>query len=276
MHALSIVTTVVTVGGLVLALGCGGRSELLEDESLVAAPAGPVVSEPDATTAEVLDSSSPVVLDAGPATDASLPTIDSGVPFDATAADAPEEAAADSGSASDGALPSTAACLTGGNVLWVDGDPDVWPWWFAGTQTVAAGSTWAVQAENYYATYDGAILEVYLPGASPGDPFWYFEFNTWGTGAAMEAGATYSNVSTPPPGARVIPSGDFSIGYAATCAILSGTFQVEEFTASPGTQEQGIDTLLTFTAAFSAVCEQTELGVLRGCIHYDATSVADE
>jgi hypothetical protein len=273
MHAAQAVRISALIALAKASFGCGGRTSLFDEGDI---SVGPIVAPHDASATDGFDSSPFDPVDAGGLIDTSTPSSDSGAPFDATVPDASDDAGTDSGSESDGALPSTAACLTGGNVLWVDGDPTVWPWWLVGVQTVSVGSTWNVQAENYYATYDGAILEVRLAGSSPGDPFWYFEFNTWGTGGPMEAGVTYSNSSNPPAGATPIQNGDFSIGYAATCAILSGTFHVQEFTASPGTEEQGIDNLLTFTATFSAVCEQTEVGVLRGCIHYDASNVTDQ
>ena len=64
---------------------------------------------------------------------------------------------------------------------------------------------------------------------------------------------------------------------AATCSVLVGEFRVDEFTATLG-QEGQPDALQTFTVAFSAACEvvPSEVGVLRGCIHYDASSIADE
>jgi hypothetical protein len=174
----------------------------------------------------------------------------------------------------DAGLPSSAACLTGGNVLWVDGDPD--SWWFVGQETITSSGGWGSQADNYYATYDGVIVEAALT-ANPTPDRWYFQLNTWGTGKPMVAGTTYSNAPNPPAGTAAIPSDDFVIGYGWTCGMVVGTFRIEEFTAAPGDSGANSNQLLSFTAVFSAVCDRvnpTHLGVLRGCIHYAAGSDA--
>ena len=129
-----------------------------------------------------------------------------------------------------------------------------------------------MQAENYYATYDGALVTVAPPGDPVGDNSWHLEFNTWPSGQAMQTGVTYpvhyDSTSTSSQAYMLI-------GYTWTCGNLTGAFHVDEFTAQLGTAEQGIDTLTTFTASFAAVCDQGKTGVLRGCVHYELADADD-
>jgi hypothetical protein len=122
--------------------------------------------------------------DAGPERDATLADVDVGdsSPADGTADAGTETGATDAwvqdvaeqdvaeqeaalpeaeppeASTDDAGLPSAQACLTGGHVFWVHGDPGC-PW-FVGTETFGIGSAFAVEAEAYYATYDGALVQV--------------------------------------------------------------------------------------------------------------------
>jgi hypothetical protein len=263
------------VGAAVLmALGCGARSELpLPDEEgtqlEVDAEAPTPVNDASVGRTPSDDATSPTAIDAADGA--------AEAPFDAARED--DGALADAGSANgppDASLPPTAACLTGGNVLWVDGDSDAR--WFVGTQTDSSltGATFAVQAENYVETYDGALLEVHLPNTTTSEYTWFLEVNTWPSGEVMQTGVTYPVTTTAGSSGPVSTTAAYmQIAFgSATCGLLSGSFRLDQFTAQPGS-EPLIDTLVTFTASFEAACEQPNPGlpptpgVLRGCIHYD-------
>jgi hypothetical protein len=168
-------------------------------------------------------------------------------------------------------LPSTAACLAGGNVLWLEGDPDSW-WGFAGTQTFSTGTFWLGYADNIYAKYDGTTVSIGVPGSVPGGE-WQFAFSTWSVAGIsvpgpLQTGVVYS----------VTPSNyaeDLTI-YSPTaqgCGI-GGAFRLDAFSAQSGLGGDTEDTLLTLTATFSASCPHAEgkTGILRGCLHYDSTN----
>ena len=181
-------------------------------------------------------------------TDGSMP--DGGSPPDGTPGDT-EDASADA----DG-LPSTAPCLTGGHVLSVEGDPG--SIFFTGVQTDALGSSWAVEAEEYYALFDGALIEVTPPpSADAGGAGWFLNFNTWNTMTRMQTGIVY-DVAT-------VANSD-SFGYTRTCASAGGSFRVDEFDA-PDASIGGVSMLIGFTAAFAITCDGYP-GVLRGCVHF--------
>jgi hypothetical protein len=225
---------------------------------------------------EELDGSSSATGDANGAPETSIlegaPSVGSqqdaesgaGAAVDATVDSGPDALAVDAAADSDGPtlgpddLPSTDVCLTGGHVLWVQGDPGCF--WFAGTQNDGVGSYWSVEAEEYYATYDGALLEVKPPAsADAGAASWYFNFNTWNMKTPMTTGVVYDALAV---------TGGYFVGYAQTCTTAYGSFRVDEFRATGGDAAVGgVSTLLGFTAAFSVTCDGTP-GVLRGCIHF--------
>src|SRR5580700_6789571 len=133
----------------------------------------------------------------------------------------------DEGSEGMDGLPSTAECLTGGHVLWVEGDPGCF--WFAGTQLDSLGSSWSVEAEAYYAVYDGALLEVQPPASADAGGSWYFNFNTWNLREPMQTGVVYDALAA---------SGSYLVGYVRTCSSAYGSFRVDEFNAT-GVEDGG-------------------------------------
>ena len=182
-------TATVVVAGQ---LACGARSNLLDREpepvTIEEGLDGSTARSSDATIANGGDSAGQVAPDTGVAAppssvDASSSTADAMMPSDAA------EDQSDGPSAVDGGLPSTAACLTGGNVLWVEGEPN--SLWLAGAQTDAKGSAWTTQAESDYAMYDGVYISVTLPGSTLGTPWWGFQFDTWPSEVAMDVGVDY-------------------------------------------------------------------------------------
>ncbi len=188
------------------------------------------------------------------------PQTDASTSRDADAADAPRQDVAIDSATPDvgpplGVLPSTAMCLTGGNVLWVVGGPD--NFWFTGTQLDSAGSEWEAEALSYYAApYDGVIVGLRPAGQPPLGTHWTFSFNSWPTKTALAVGQTYDSSQF---------YGGGSVSYLAACSQVIGSFRVDAFSAGPA--DGGIGAVTEFTAAFSFGCDGTT-GVLSGCVHY--------
>jgi hypothetical protein len=181
--------------------------------------------------------------------------VDAGTPLDgASDATREGEVAEDAEAAADG-LPSTAPCLTGGHVLSVEGDPG--SFFFTGTQTDALGSVWAVEAEEYYAVFDGALIEVEPPPSADAGGSWFLDFNTWNAMIPMKTGVVYDIATV---------SNSISFGYTRTCSSAAGSFRVDEMEA-PDASVGGVSMLLGFTAAFAITCDGYP-GALRGCVHF--------
>ena len=189
-------------------------------------------------------------LDAG---DSAL--VDAGTPLDGASEAAQDGEAAGGAEASADGLPSTAPCLTGGHVLSVEGDPG--SFFFTGTQTDALGSVWAVEAEEYYAVFDGALIEVKPPPSADAGGSWFLDFNTWNAMIPMKTGVVYDIATV---------SNSTSFGYTRTCSSAAGSFRVDEMEA-PDASVGGVSMLLGFTAAFAVTCDGYP-GVLRGCVHF--------
>jgi hypothetical protein len=232
-------------------VACGGRSELLEDSIQILPAGGPASNDAGSTVWDgVVDAGSP------------------GSPVKPDGAAPPEGG----GSPSDaGGLPSTAACLTGGNVFWVDGDPDsYWSYWITGARTVTGGA-WSATAVAAYHEYDEATIVI--PDAiSATTSSWVVELTAFGPSSrtgVFESGTTYSNFVDPPAGS--VPGGIGNLIFGTACSALVQTVYLEEFVPSP-TPGPPTTGLLTFTAAFSVACPvgPGSDGWLHGCIHYDS------
>lgn len=235
-----------------------------------------VASPPEAAALDVVDVADVALVDGAAAVDGSLahdapseegsPSTDSAAGGEAGAIDGATDAAiveaGPDAAAQDATvgLPSTAPCLTGGNVLYVNGGSG--SFWFAGTQTDSTGSTWAVSAQNYTAKYDGALIEVHLPGSQSTDPWWYIGFDTSNFSQAVQLGTVYTNAA---PYSATAGAAGLTIGYAQTCGSSGvGTFRIDQLVAQGDASE---DTLIAFTAAFSATCAGNPVP-LQGCVHY--------
>jgi len=222
-------------GASVADSGSGSDATLTDAQESDGSP-GDAVADESATT---LQDSAPI--------DASL---DEGAPPEAsTDGSAPPEASTD-----DAGLPSSAACSTGGHVFWVHGDPGC-PW-FAGTETDGLGSAFAVEAEAYYATYDGALVQV-TPAEGGSADWWSINFNTWKTKQAMVTGVVYDVAAVNE--SEIVQHGTGCPGN------VSGHFRVDEYEALG--DNGGIGTLLGFTAVFVFKCENV-VGELHGCVHF--------
>jgi hypothetical protein len=246
------------------AVACGGA--LAEPPE-----AGCVGSCPDANAAYASDGS----LDASALRDASVEAgLFDGTLQDVTVQDAGfEEAAEADGPPTEASLPSTAPCLTGGNVLWLQADPA--SFWYAGAETLSDAAVWSSleEANAYYFVWDGVYVQTMADDAGPGE-YWTLQLNTWGLHAPLETGVVYD----------MAQGGGDLIGYMRSCGPttgLRGQFRVDAFAATTldggsvdgdGGVPGGIGRLVTFTAAFWARCNNTAdpgpLGVLQGCVHY--------
>jgi hypothetical protein len=152
---------------------------------------------------------------------------------------------------------STAACLTGGNVLFVDGDvgDSVHP----GIDTITLGVFTGTEVGGSAPTR--VTIDVAPNDAGQGT-LWTATFSTEALGTSLVAqvydDAQRVDYTSPShPGMEVIEA-------AATCNALSGRFEVHELTITSGT------TVTAFTATFEQACEPSGSNppVLRGCVHF--------
>ncbi len=87
--------------------------------------------------------------------------------------------------ATDGGLPSTAPCLTGGNVMWLQATSP--SFWYTGTETLGNDAMWAAEAYAYYFVWDGTYLQAEAADAAIGER-WTLSFNTWNLDAGVRTG----------------------------------------------------------------------------------------
>lgn len=252
------------VAGASSPLACGGRVDERGGCAAESACADAGVPS-DATSDRSRADQSAQPVDAGAARDASVDA----PPQDATTQDVGSEDAAvadGGGAATEAALPSTAPCLTGGNVLWLQANPA--SFWSTGTEVFSDAAVWPPleEVDAYYFVWDGVYVQATAADAGWGET-WTLQLNTWALQAPLETGVVYPMVQ-----------GNL-IGYLRTCDAttgLTGQFRVDEFEATSfdgGTGSMGtIGKLVTFTAAFWAQCNDTTdpgpPGVLQGCVHY--------
>jgi hypothetical protein len=159
-------------------------------------------------------------------------------------------------------LPSTAPCLVGGNVFWLDAEPGALGW-TTGGQTLTSSSGWAVGAYADVRTYDGVLIEVHPAGSMLGAPFWYLDLDTSQIMQVIETGMTYENAH--PSGTGGVPDvPGLTLGYKDTCGSGIGSFRIDTLSAEG---DASVDTLLEVTVAFAAHCDGWP-GVIKGCVHY--------
>jgi hypothetical protein len=158
------------------------------------------------------------------------------------------------------ALPSSAACLAGGNILWIDGDPDALI--FEGTTTVAGG-TWKAMPWDDIEWNSGAAFEITPSDATPETPPWVVNFTLSFTPEPQPIvlGTVYSptipSENTLGPELPVL-----NVEQIYACDQSEGAFRVDALTDSSD------DTLLlSVTATFWLHCYGHK-GLLRGCVHY--------
>jgi hypothetical protein len=141
-------------------------------------------------------------------------------------------------------------CLTGGNVLYLEGNDYI----YTGTLTVTA------------AGWDGTgAPDRVRVTATPTDPqqgsSWELRFETKQLGIAMTP-SVYEDVQNTPyaqpghPGMSV-----FGAGHA--CNTVTGSFQVHDYTYAPAT-----NAVQSVTVSFEQHCEGSTTTMLVGCVHF--------
>jgi hypothetical protein len=149
---------------------------------------------------------------------------------------------------------STAACLTGGNVLFLDGD--VGDPVHVGIDSITLG-LWT--GTHLGGGAPNRVDVAVQPTDSSQGTLWTATFSTEELGLAMTA-QVYDNaerVDFAAPG----HAGMEVIDAGATCNTLTGRFQVHDLTISGGT------TVTDFTATFEQHCDGGT-PALRGCVHF--------
>jgi hypothetical protein len=170
----------------------------------------------------------------------------------------PDEIVADVSSLLDAGIPdmadaptgSAAFCLTGGNILHLDGDPGDYV--HPGTETLSTGD-WSASVDPYGNPDTVHVNLVDFP------TFWNTAFSSEATGAPL-AVQLYDDAERWPfesdghPGLEVFGDG-------RGCNTLSGRFEILDLVVDGAS-------LLSFTATFEQHCE-TGSAALEGCVHYE-------
>lgn len=146
-----------------------------------------------------------------------------------------------------------AQCLTGGNVIYLDGDPG--DYIHPGSETIQV-SSWSTDSFNsppvtFAYAWDGV-------GAS----WWTFYFSTEELGGSLVPGV-YPNTERFPFETAGHPGMDIS-GSGRGCNTSTGTFQILSSAFGPTDGN-----FTEFTATFEQHCEGAATA-LRGCIHFEA------
>ena len=165
------------------------------------------------------------------------------------------------GGPTEGVLLSTAPCLTGGSVLWIDAAPrnDL----YSGGMFRLAGSdvTWQVRlgaddAVSSDFVYIWAANSVPMPNGDYDSPFWV-NLNTIGARIPFQVGVVYSGTDIDP---------DALISFRAPCEMASGSFRLDALSGVPETPTSAT-VIHDLTAAFSFTCQGAS-GPVAGCVHY--------
>lgn len=146
---------------------------------------------------------------------------------------------------------SSSPCLTGGSVVYVDGDPG--DYIHPGPETFAVSAWTAINS----GTADTFLYET-NPNSIAG--IWDFAFSSLNLGQPLAVGR-YDN-ATGYPGAAGTPVLQI-IGGGRACRILSGWFEIESIAGGPNN-----GSFTELTATFEQHCENAA-AALRGCIHFE-------
>lgn len=150
---------------------------------------------------------------------------------------------------------SVAPCMTGGNVLYVDGDPTdpVHP----GQETIAGAATTFVNAAPTSHAFTTRLWTEFVP-AAPNLKHWELIFSTDKLSTPISTGV-YASAQRHTTGGAGHP-GLFISNYDLGCSgALTGSFEIVELTMN------GPD-VTSFTASFEQQCAGMT-GALRGCVH---------
>ena len=145
---------------------------------------------------------------------------------------------------------SSALCMTGGSVAYLDGDPG--DWIHPGAETIHL-SNWehvGTEADTFWYESNATTTN-----------WWSFAFSSLGLGQPLDVGR-YDSAMRHPFETAGHPGLDIS-GRGHGCNTLSGWFEIESIT---GDADTGVVTELT--ATFEQHCEDGA-AALRGCIHFE-------
>jgi hypothetical protein len=150
--------------------------------------------------------------------------------------------------------PSTAPCLTGGSVIYLDGDPG--DYIHSGIETI--------NVDHWSALNSGSSNTFWYQwdNASNGGEWWSFAFSSVQLGAPLAIGR-YDNATRYPFETAGHPGLDVS-GSGRGCNISSGWFQIFSIAGGPNN-----GSFTELTATFEQHCEDGT-AALRGCIHYES------
>jgi hypothetical protein len=149
---------------------------------------------------------------------------------------------------------STAPCMTGGNVVFFNGDSG--DYIHPGMATITQG-TFSTQGLGQTDAQNVGIHVV--PSDSTQGLWWDLDFTSEMLGQPLQA-QVYDNAERDPFESPGHPGMDVT-GDGRGCNMSNGRFQIEELEMSGGS-------LMRFTATFEQHCEDGA-AALRGCVHYE-------
>ena len=146
-----------------------------------------------------------------------------------------------------------APCLVGGNVLYVNGEPDdfVHP-----GEATYLDAVWTNTSDPFRAIY-------FVDPSDQLESDWFVELTSMPTGEPLAIGVyeDAEKFDNGPVGSQPgIDIGNFG-GAGAPCQTVTGRFEVFDIEVTG-------DTITRFTATFEQRCEPAT-GVMRGCVHYE-------
>jgi hypothetical protein len=145
-----------------------------------------------------------------------------------------------------------APCLTGGNVLYLDGDPG--DYIHPGVVTITA-ATWSPSLSP--ATAPSTVSIHLVPTSSSQGQWWDADFSSAKLGQPLML-QTYTGAQRLPFAAAGAPGLEVT-GDGRGCNTIVGTFTIRDLQVSSGS-------LTSFTASFVQHCEGGSTA-LRGCVH---------
>jgi hypothetical protein len=159
-------------------------------------------------------------------------------------------------------LPSAAACMGGGNVLWIEttGNTRI----YNGTTRVEGGQPWTATSQSYQVQND--VVEVWAPSTDPSGAGWKVVFMLDGLHRSLQTGVVYApTANTYDMNAIGLPL--FDVDFMTGCDEYLGSvgaFELDEFQVTGEAADNVLDSI---TAVFALHCNGYP-GTLYGCLHY--------
>lgn len=145
---------------------------------------------------------------------------------------------------------ATSPCLTGGNVIYLDGEPGNSV--YMGTLTVHPGG-WTIAG--------GTEADTFSYTTQVGQFDYFFVFSSVQLGAPLAVGR-YDNATRHATEAPGVPGMDIAI-HSAGCNTLTGSFEIQSIAGGPNN-----GSFTELTATFEQRCG-IDTASLRGCIHFE-------